>query len=196
MMSFNNLNTFMNERIILEFQRRIVALGFPKFERYTLDDLLSAVDISENEVERYINGYFSDKKKLINVLVWLSNQENEYVKYRDRLNISFPYVDFSKVIRNEILINHTNYIDSGIINAVQSISRVEYQMYDKIISNIDDGFYKTEITSEIVSNEKKSVDGQLKNVKKNKSNQSKLVYFSDFFKKTNNDTFSEEMIYV
>lgn len=198
-MVFNKLNTFMDDQFILEFQRRIVALGFPKEEKYTLNDLFFDISLSEDELNRYVNGYYTDKKNLDTVIMWLSDKECEYVKYRNRLDISFPYVDFSKIVKDKITNpKHSEIKYYGLEFTNEMTSKInEYSMYDEKINATDDGFYKTQIKSNIVL--KKNVDGYVKNIIKDKqdSNKGSFNYLTTLRKKVQNfDMVREAITYV
>lgn len=90
------INYFTSEQV-LAFQRRIVALSFPKPEHYHLVDMKNATNVTHDELERYVNNYLTDKNILIKVLNWLKQNEDEYQNYYHRLDIQFDYLDIRKL---------------------------------------------------------------------------------------------------
>lgn len=94
---FISLKTILSPEQALAFQRRIVALQFPKSEQYSLTDLYQNVAISNDEVSRYINDYFTNYDLLKQVLNWLQQNETEYQHYAQRLQLTFTYFDIRNI---------------------------------------------------------------------------------------------------
>ena len=74
-----------------------MALQFPKSEQYSLTDLYQNVAISNDEVSRYINDYFTNYDLLKQVLNWLQQNETEYQHYVQRLQLTFTYFDIRNI---------------------------------------------------------------------------------------------------
>lgn len=94
---FNPLEKILEPEQAIAFQRRIMALQFPKSEKYSLTDLHQNVSISNDEVSRYINDYFTNYDLLKQVINWLQQNETEYQHYVQRLQLTFTYFDIRKI---------------------------------------------------------------------------------------------------
>lgn len=94
---FHSLETRLSPEQALAFQRRIMALQFPKSEKYSLTDLHQNVSISNDEVSRYINDYFTNYDLLKQVINWLQQNETEYQHYVQRLQLTFTYFDIRNI---------------------------------------------------------------------------------------------------
>lgn len=94
---FHSLETILSPEQALAFQRRIVALQFSKSEQYSLTDLHHSVSISNDEVSRYINDYFTNYDLLKQVINWLQQNETEYQHYVQRLQLTFTYFDIRNI---------------------------------------------------------------------------------------------------
>lgn len=94
---FHSLETILSPEQALAFQRRMMALQFPKSEQYSLTDLHQTVSISNDEVSRYLNGYFTNYDLVKQVISWLQQHETEYQHYVQRLQLSFTYFDIRNI---------------------------------------------------------------------------------------------------
>ena len=75
----------------------MMAVQFPKSENYSLTDLHQTVSISNDEVSRYLNGYFTNYDLLKQVINWLQQNEPEYQHYVQRLRFNVTYFDIRNI---------------------------------------------------------------------------------------------------